>query len=519
MSEIGVIPSVIKVHGRRDGHPGPTIHQRLEHSPHSISFISRENTRIEHLHNIPSIIELHISTHHWPWSATTARFQTNAYFANLTTMHYDLVVCMRNDSKSGDGLNKSCWYKLDCGYLSHSYRNIKGFCGHLLKKHNYCSDTGHVVLIENFGLPLSAIGIEAAASPKPFERYQYGCWYKVALPVNGLVSSLDGPAQKSDPRPNDSSALAMEAIVSVGGRCPPLSTSHHDRSREQSAKQTPKRAADLGGPLSTLSYTNIKAGNALLATTTIGQGCNAISDNLSRNLALDDHCTLSDPVARDSHKFSNSSSCSWGLPKKNRKQRVSKLQSRNVSETKHKEANSTLATRIVDKDCRTASDRESRCPAPDARCDMSSLLAPDFSQLPSSPYPGALANEDRNIMTKIQGRRASEIDWSEWRPASADTDIKWTGQYSNANADQTSQVIEYLNKKGYTVTEQHLRREIQESGPDGRPKVKRSEDTGVHRYFAAYSEQDLDSQTMVHADRGSQACSVNGSTKTWKYIG
>ena len=145
-----------------------------------------------------------------------------------------------------------------------------------------------------------------------------------------------------------------------------------------------------------------------------------------------------------------------------------------------------LATAAIDKDGEPMSSSTSGYLAPEDDCLSFSLLLPRPAKL--SNAPSFASTKPVPTMTRHQGRSKSQIDWSEWQPASAKIQLDWTGNRPVTSTDQDSQVIEYLNKKGYTVTEQHLRREIQESGPDGRPKVKRSEDTGVHKYFQAYSK-------------------------------
>lgn len=53
-------------------------------------------------------------------------------------------------------------------------------------------------------------------------------------------------------------------------------------------------------------------------------------------------------------------------------------------------------------------------------------------------------------------------------------------------ADTSSQVLEYLNKKGYSKTEATLRRESAHHDDNGRPLVKRAEDSGGKQYEKAY---------------------------------
>lgn len=48
------------------------------------------------------------------------------------------------------------------------------------------------------------------------------------------------------------------------------------------------------------------------------------------------------------------------------------------------------------------------------------------------------------------------------------------------------QVLEYLNKKGYSKTEATLRKESAHHDENGRPLVKRAEDAGGKQYEKAY---------------------------------
>jgi hypothetical protein len=51
------------------------------------------------------------------------------------------------------------------------------------------------------------------------------------------------------------------------------------------------------------------------------------------------------------------------------------------------------------------------------------------------------------------------------------------------------QVLEYLNKKGYSRTEATLRRESAVHDDQGRPLVKRAEDSGGKQYAQAYGKR------------------------------
>lgn len=48
------------------------------------------------------------------------------------------------------------------------------------------------------------------------------------------------------------------------------------------------------------------------------------------------------------------------------------------------------------------------------------------------------------------------------------------------------QVLEYLNKKGYTRTEQILRQESSNVDKDGRPIIAKPEDNGTGKYKQAF---------------------------------
>jgi transcription initiation factor TFIID subunit 5 len=67
-------------------------------------------------------------------------------------------------------------------------------------------------------------------------------------------------------------------------------------------------------------------------------------------------------------------------------------------------------------------------------------------------------------------------------------DYYWSLQYRQWIADHLDfpQVLEYLNKKGYSKTEATLRRESAHHDDNGRPLIKRAEDAGGKQYDKAY---------------------------------
>lgn len=64
----------------------------------------------------------------------------------------------------------------------------------------------------------------------------------------------------------------------------------------------------------------------------------------------------------------------------------------------------------------------------------------------------------------------------------------WDPRYRQLITDhlESPQVLEYLNKKGYSKTEATLRRESAHHDDNGRPLIKRAEDAGGKQYEKAY---------------------------------
>lgn len=62
-----------------------------------------------------------------------------------------------------------------------------------------------------------------------------------------------------------------------------------------------------------------------------------------------------------------------------------------------------------------------------------------------------------------------------------------TTQYaSRTEVDDDKQVLEYLNKKGYSKTEATLRREVADRDESGRPVARKVQDKGWEKYSESY---------------------------------